>query len=68
MTVTHTVGRELDTGRGRDLPVAHDFPYPICFACGFPIPAIDLGGTEFEPCHASACQPTRPRTGYQEVS
>lgn len=35
--------------------IPHDFPFPICIACHFPIPDADLGGTEFEPRHASTC-------------
>jgi hypothetical protein len=53
---------------GRALPVPHDFPFPICTACGFPIPAHDLSGSEILPCHASTCQPTPLSTDHQEVS
>jgi hypothetical protein len=43
-----------------DVPIPHDLPYPICAECGFPIPAYDLGGNEFQPLHASTCASTGP--------
>ena len=42
-------------------PVPHDFPYPTCCVCGFPIPAWDLAGDEYQPRHASTC--TNPSAG-----
>jgi hypothetical protein len=36
-------------------PVPHDFPFPSCSVCRFPIPPWDLAGGEYEQRHASTC-------------
>ncbi|TCC35098.1 hypothetical protein [Kribbella sindirgiensis] len=53
-----------DTVQLAPVVIPHDFPFPICIVCQFPIPANDLGGTEFEPVHASTCTPNGDQDGY----
>jgi len=40
---------------GASVPVAHDFPFPSCTGCGFPILPWDLAGDENRHWHASTC-------------
>jgi hypothetical protein len=62
------VSTVIETSRPAPVAIPHDFPFPICAACGFPIPAHDLGGSEFLPCHVSTCQLAPRSTEHQEVS
>ena len=48
----------IDSGAGGRVsarPVPHDFPFPTCCVCRFPIPPWDLAGGEYEQRHASTC-------------
>ena len=69
MTITEVVDgnhrRDVDRMATIDAPVPHDFPFPTCWVCRFPIPPWDLAGGEYEHRHASTCadaltSPTRP--------